>query len=43
MLEIDKTKMGGTMRIGAKTTYIKDPESLAAKIHYGASQVTERH
>lgn len=28
--------MGGTMRIGARTTFIKDPESLAAKVHGGA-------
>lgn len=43
MPEIDKTQMGGTMRKGAKTTFIKNPDSLASKIHGGASQVTERH
>ena len=43
MPEIDKTQMGGTMRIGARTTYIKNSDSLASRIHGGATQVTERH
>ena len=43
MPEIDKTQMGGTMRIGARTTYIINSDTLASKIHGGASQVTERH
>lgn len=35
MPEISKTIKGGTMRLGGRHTYIKDPNSLAAKIYYG--------
>lgn len=43
MPEISKTMKGGTMRLGSRHTYIKDPDSLAAKVYYGASSVYERH
>ena len=43
MPEIDKQYMGGNMRIGSKTTFIKDKNSLAAKVHYGNVEVVERH
>ena len=43
MPEISKTMKGGTMRLGARHTYIKDPESLASRIYYGSDSAFERH
>jgi len=43
MPEIDPNILGGNMRIGAKTTHINDPSSLACKVHYGSNFVKERH
>ena len=43
MPEIDKFFMGGTMRLGSKTTTIKDPKSLASKVYYNSMKATERH
>lgn len=43
MPEISKTTKGGTMRLGSRHTYIKDNESLAAKVYYGQDSVFERH
>ena len=31
------------MRIGSRVTYIKDTSSLASRVHYGETQVSERH
>ncbi len=42
MPEVDKKKMGGTMRLGLKKTLIKDITSLAGKL-YQSSEVLERH
>jgi len=43
MPDISKTMKGGTMRLGAKHTYIKDPNSLASRIYYGKDTAFERH
>lgn len=50
MPEIDKTTMGGTMRLGARETYLcpddwtrKGEASIASFIYDGADAVTERH
>mmetsp|Transcript_23861 Transcript_23861/g.27469 ORF Transcript_23861/g.27469 Transcript_23861/m.27469 type:complete len:131 (-) Transcript_23861:24-416(-) len=43
MPEISKTMKGGTMRLGARHTYIRDQESLASKVYYGSDTVFERH
>jgi len=43
MPEASATVMGGTMRLGVRTTVIKDPDSLAAKLYSGRQHVTERH
>lgn len=43
MPEISKTMKGGTMRLGARHTFIKDPNSMASKIYYGADSAFERH
>lgn len=43
MPEISKTMKGGTMRLGARHAYIKDPESLASRIYYGSDSAFERH
>ena len=43
MPEISKTMKGGTMRLGARNTYIGDENSLAAKVYYGSDTVFERH
>jgi CTP synthase len=42
MPEGDKTKMGGTMRLGSRATKIVTKECLAAWL-YGSSEVHERH
>jgi CTP synthase len=43
MPEISKTMKGGTMRLGARYTYINNPNSLAARLYYGSETVYERH
>ena len=43
MPEISKTMKGGTMRLGARNTFIADENSLAAKVYYGSDTVFERH
>ena len=43
MPEISKTHKGGTMRLGTRTTYVRDPDSLAAKVYYGEQEISERH
>eukprot|EP01102_Stenamoeba_stenopodia_P002731 TRINITY_DN12596_c0_g1_i1.p1 TRINITY_DN12596_c0_g1~~TRINITY_DN12596_c0_g1_i1.p1 ORF type:complete len:600 (-),score=182.33 TRINITY_DN12596_c0_g1_i1:143-1780(-) len=43
MPEISKTHMGGTMRLGKRTTIINSPDSLASIVYRGASGVDERH
>jgi CTP synthase len=42
MPEGDKTKMGGTMRLGSRVTKLVAEDSLAAWL-YGTSNVSERH
>lgn len=43
MPEIDKSNMGGTMRLGARTTVFNNPNSIMCKAYGGAMQVSERH
>ena len=31
------------MRLGTRTTYVRDPDSLAAKVYYGEQEISERH
>ena len=42
MPEGDKTKMGGTMRLGARTTLLKNG-SKAQNLYNGALEISERH
>lgn len=42
MPEVDKTRMGGTMRLGARKTVIKQDDCLAAWL-YGSKVIYERH
>lgn len=42
MPEVDKVKMGGTMRLGERTTIIKNENCLAAWL-YGTTVIHERH
>lgn len=42
MPEVDKTRMGGTMRLGVRKTVIKDDDCLAAWL-YGEHEIYERH
>lgn len=42
MPEVDKTRMGGTMRLGARKTVIKQDDCLAAWL-YGSKEIYERH
>lgn len=42
MPEGDKTKMGGTMRLGSRTTKLKSKECMAAWL-YGSRNIEERH
>lgn len=42
MPEVDKTKMGGTMRLGERKTIIKNEDCLAAWL-YGTTVIYERH
>lgn len=42
MPEVDKTKMGGTMRLGARKTIIKTDDCLASWL-YGRNEIFERH
>lgn len=43
MPEGSKTHMGGTMRLGKRTTIINAPDSLAAIVYRGSTTVDERH
>jgi len=43
MPEIDKTTMGGTMRLGARDTLLTASEESIASLVYGSSVVRERH
>ena len=43
MPEISKIMKGGTMRLGARHTYIKNNDSLASKVYYGLNTIYERH
>ncbi|KAA8494099.1 CTP synthase [Porphyridium purpureum] len=42
MPEIDKTKLGGTMRLGARKTILRDENCLSAWL-YGGIEIMERH
>ncbi|KAH3744006.1 CTP synthase family protein [Pelomyxa schiedti] len=42
MPEVSKTMMGGTMRLGIRTTVFQNPSCLAARL-YKATSVRERH
>ena len=42
MPEIDREQLGGTMRLGARTTLLT-PHSLAAQLYAGAASISERH
>ncbi|PXF45093.1 CTP synthase 1 [Gracilariopsis chorda] len=42
MPEVDKTKMGGTMRLGARKTVIQGEECIASWL-YGKTEIYERH
>lgn len=42
MPEVDKTKMGGTMRLGARKTIIQGEDYLASWL-YGKTEIYERH
>jgi CTP synthase len=42
MPEIDKSRMGGTMRLGSRVTRIRDLDSLALKL-YRTEIIHERH
>ena len=42
MPEIDKERMGGTMRLGARTTVLT-PHTLASQLYNAASSISERH
>lgn len=35
--------MGGTMRLGARDTFIKDPKSMASRLYGGKPVISERH
>lgn len=43
MPEASATVMGGTLRVGARTTLIKDTDSLACKLYGGRTSIRERH
>merc|ERR1712151_88690 len=42
MPEASSTVQGGTMRLGSRTTYIRDTESLAYRLYSGKSMISER-
>lgn len=42
MPEGSKTEMGGTMRLGARRTWLR-PDTLASEVYRGATDVLERH
>ncbi len=43
MPEISKTQMGGTMRLGKRTTVFRDKHSVICKLYGGVERVDERH
>eukprot|EP00899_Mesostigma_viride_P026526 jgi/Mesvir1/7058/Mv09174-RA.1 len=44
MPEISKTHMGGTMRLGARTTILQTTDCLAAKLYHATgTRISERH
>ena len=43
MPEISRTVMGGTMRLGVRTTVVRGEESLALRLYGGLERVDERH
>jgi CTP synthase len=43
MPEISKTHLGGTMRLGKRTTILNTTDCLAAKVYRGSTLVDERH
>jgi CTP synthase len=43
MPEIDRTHMGGNMRLGLRRSIVKNKESWATKLYGGATEINERH